>query len=62
MTYKQIEAARETRLWIGQIVIPAITVGVTAMSIPEVRDAIAAKANEIKYNIETKLKKKEKGS
>lgn len=62
MTYKQIEAAREVRLWIGQIVVPTVTIAVTAMSIPEVRGAIAAKANEVKYNIETKLKKKEKGS
>lgn len=25
MTYKQIEASREARLWIGQIIVPAIS-------------------------------------
>ena len=59
MTYKQIEAAREVRLWIGQIIVPAATVAVTAMTIPEVRQAIAAKANSIKRNIESKMHKRE---
>lgn len=45
MTYKQIEAAREIRLWIGQIIVPAATVTVAAMTIPEVRQMIAAKAD-----------------
>ena len=59
MTYKQIEAAREVRLWIGQIIVPAATVAVTAMTIPEVRQAIATKANSIKRNIESKMHKRE---
>ena len=25
MTYKQIEASRELRLWIGQVIVPAVT-------------------------------------
>ena len=48
MTYKQIEAAREARLWIGQIVVPAAAAVVTIMTIPEVRKIIAAKAESIK--------------
>ena len=47
MKYKHIEAAREARLWIGQIVVPLVTVGLTLMSIPEVRNNVfdqAAKA------------------
>lgn len=59
MTYKQIEAAREVRLWIGQIVVPAATVAVTAMTIPEVRQMIAAKANSVKYKIKSKINKRE---
>lgn len=55
MTYKQIETAREVRLWISQIIVPAATVAVTAMTIPEVRQAIATKANSIKQNIESKM-------
>ena len=50
MTYKQIEAAREARLWIGQIIVPAAII----LSIPEVRQAVKAKAEDIT----TKLKKK----
>lgn len=59
MTYEQIEGAREVRLWIGQIIVPAATVAVTVMTIPEVRQAIATKANSIKQNIESKMHKRE---
>lgn len=59
MTYKQIEAAREVRLWIGQIVVPAATVAITAMTIPEVRQMIAAKADSVKYKIKSKINKRE---
>ena len=57
MTYKQIETIREVRLWIGQIVVPVVTLAATAMAIPEVRYAVAAKAKEVKYNIDRKFKK-----
>lgn len=57
MTYKQIEASREARLWIGQIVVPAITLAATTLAIPEVREAVALKAKQIKNKIEDKLKK-----
>ena len=57
MKYKHIEAARELRLWIGQIIVPAATVAITAMTIPEVRQTIAAKANSVKQNIESKMKR-----
>ena len=57
MKYKHIEAARELRLWIGQIIVPAATVAITSMTIPEVRQAIAAKANSVKQNIESKMKR-----
>lgn len=54
MTYKQIEAAREVRLWIGQIIVPAATLAVTTLAIPEVRQAVAAKANRVKNKIENR--------
>lgn len=57
MTYKQIETMREVRLWIGQIVVPVATVAATALAIPEVRQAVAEKAKEVKQNINRKLKK-----
>lgn len=57
MTYKQIEASREARLWIGQIVVPAITLAATSLAIPEVRQAVAAKADEVKRSIRNKHRK-----
>ena len=57
MKYKHIEAARELRLWIGQIIVPEATVAITTMTIQEVRQAIAAKANSVKQNIESKMKR-----
>ena len=57
MTYKQIEASREARLWIGQIIVPAVSAVVAVLSIPEVRDMVATKANQIKYSIENKMKR-----
>lgn len=57
MTYKQIEASREARLWIGQIIVPAVVAVGSTLAIPEVRQAIAMKAKEVKQNIERKIKK-----
>ena len=57
MTYKQIEASREARLWIGQIIVPALTLAATSLAIPEVRQAVAAKAKSIKTKIESKIRK-----
>ena len=59
MTYKQIEASREARLWIGQVIIPAITVVGAAMTVPEVRKAVIEKANNVKTAIKKKFKKGE---
>ena len=55
MTYKQIEASRETRLWLSQIVLPIVGV---VMMVPEAREAVVAKVKEAKKNIETTFKKK----
>lgn len=57
MTYKQIEASREVRLWIGQIIVPAITTAGMLMAVPEVRQAISTKVSNVKQNIERKIKK-----
>lgn len=59
MTYKQIEASREVRLWIGQIIVPAASVVVATLSIPEVRQMIATKAASIKESIQNKTRRKE---
>ena len=59
MTYKQIEASREARLWIGQIVVPAAIGVVATLSIPEVHQMAATMANSIKESI---LRKTKRGS
>ena len=48
MTYKQIETSREIRLWIGQIIVPALAL---TMAFPEVRYAVVNKARSIKESI-----------
>lgn len=57
MKRKNIDTMREIRLWIGQIVVPAVTVVGSALAIPEVRQVIAMKANQWKESVERKIKK-----
>ena len=57
MTYKQIEAAREVRLWIGQIVVPAVTTAAALMAVPEIRWAVTSKVKEMKQSIRDKQNK-----
>lgn len=54
MTYKQIDASREVRLWVTQVIIPAFGV---AMLIPEVREAVVTKVRELKEKIKSKANK-----
>ena len=51
MTYKQIEASRELRLWIGQVIVPAIGVSAAVLANPEVRKAAAEKLESVKQKI-----------
>ena len=57
MTYKQIEASREVRLWIRDIVVPATVVALTTMANPQARQAIASIARNVKESITEKVKK-----
>ena len=57
MTFKQIETSREIRLWIAQIIVPAITAVAIAMSIPEVRYEVAEKVSSLKETIRNKFKR-----
>ena len=59
MTYKQIEASRERRLWATQIVIPAIALLTTTLVIPEVRQSIGEGFTKAKNKIKNKFKRKE---
>lgn len=54
MTYKQIEASRELRLWIGQVIVPAIGVSVALLANPGVRQAVNEKAKAIKAKLSRK--------
>lgn len=56
MTWKQLEASREARLWIGQVIIPAM-VGVMAVS-PEARQKVKTKYVQVKNTIRRKLEKR----
>ena len=55
MKQKHIDAAREVRLWIRDIVVPVV--GIMAVS-PDVRETIVDKYQEIKQNVKTKFKNK----
>lgn len=57
MTRKQIDTAREARLWVGQIIVPTATVVVTALTIPEVRQCVVTKFRSTKEFIAKKFKK-----
>ena len=58
-TYKQIEASRNTRLWITSVVIPVTTTGVGLFTMvyngnPQFRN----KVNEVTDKVTSKFKKK----
>ena len=55
MTYKQIETSREARLWIGQVIIPAVGVAGMIFANPEIRAKVVGKAKCAKQAIKKKL-------
>lgn len=57
MTHRQVETIREIRLWVGQIIVPAITVAATMMAVPEVRQAVVTKIGGAKRSIKSKFKR-----
>lgn len=58
MTYKQIEAARERRLWLKDVIVPAVAIAASVWSVPEVRETVNRKWRELKMNIQTKRQNK----
>lgn len=58
MTYKQIEASREMRLWIGQVIAPAAVAAVAIASDPQARNYISKKYNNVKSRIQKKFEKR----
>ena len=57
MTRRQIDASREARLWIGQVIVPAATGVAIVMANPETRKAAVAKINSVKTSIKNRFKK-----
>ena len=51
MTYKQIEASREMRLWIGQVIVPAAAASIAIASNPQTRNYVSKKYNNVKNRI-----------
>jgi hypothetical protein len=60
MTYKDIEASRNTRLWITQVIVPVATLATsTIIAVPEARKAICKGAKHVKESIKKTFTKKE---
>lgn len=58
MTYRQIEASREVRLWIRDIIVPAATAVATVLYFnPELRNKAKATFEDAKVKIKTKFTK-----
>lgn len=62
MTYKQIEASREVRLWIGQVIVPAVTTAVTMgtgiiLTNPEIKRSAIEKFDNVKKSVKNKFRK-----
>ena len=55
MKYKHIEASREARLWLGQVIVPTVVGALAVMSNPEARFWIAKKASTIKGFVKNKF-------
>lgn len=56
-TWRQIEASRERRLWITQVILPIVGfVTTVAMVKPDIVEKAKEKASEITEKIKTKIK------
>lgn len=58
MTYKQIEASREARLWITQVIAPTLVLTTAVvMSNPELKEKVTTKFKEVKAAFQNALHK-----
>lgn len=57
MTYKNIEACREVRMWIVQIIAPTIVTGSILMSNPEFRNKVDQKVEGVKNFVANKIRR-----
>ena len=61
MTRKQIDASREMRLWISQVVVPVVGATAIAMTNPDIKNYVSEKIEKTKQKVNSqfsKLKKK----
>ena len=54
MKQKHIDASREARLWIGQVIVPAVIAGAMFLS----NDKAKAYVSDVKEKVVSKFKKK----
>lgn len=58
MTYKHIEASREARLWVTQVIVPLLVLGSTVLMVnPDLKEEAKAKVESVKDKIKGKLHK-----
>ena len=57
MKRKHIDAMREVRLWIGQVIVPAAGLLAVVMSNPEGKTFVTDKFNKCKNYVNTKIQK-----
>ena len=56
MTYKQIEASREARLWITQVIVPTLGMATALVTmVPEIREVVMTKAKDVTGKIKYKF-------
>ena len=56
MTYRQIEASREARLWITQVIVPTLMLATTVVMVnPDLKEAVMTKFEDVKGKIKRKL-------
>ena len=53
-TRQKLDRSREIRLWIRDILVPAVGLAATALSIPEVRDIVNDKVKDIRDDFKRK--------
>lgn len=62
-SYREIEASRNTRLWVTQVIIPVATLATSVMvAVPEIRKATVKSLGKAKDSVKNALTKKDKES
>jgi hypothetical protein len=60
MSWKRIQAAHEVRMWLKEVIIPAVGIGIIAYSNPDVRKCVGDGFKKAKESIKSKFRKKDK--